>query len=101
METLEPFNVNAPAIAAGIAAIEDAAHQERSREHNTEWLAWLTEEIAKLGLHDVAAIEDFLQRPDEGLLDENLALARQHFNLARLPARLAGLLSRFAKGVDD
>ena len=30
-----PFNVNAPAIAAGIAAIEDAAHQERSREHNT------------------------------------------------------------------
>ena len=26
-----PFNVNAPAIAAGIAAIEDAAHQERSR----------------------------------------------------------------------
>ena len=29
-----PFNVNAPAIAAGIAAIEDAAHQERSREHN-------------------------------------------------------------------
>ena len=26
-----PFNVNAPAIAAGIAAISDAAHQERSR----------------------------------------------------------------------
>src|ERR1700741_2352565 len=30
-----PFNVNASAIAAGIAAIEDMAHQERSREHNT------------------------------------------------------------------
>jgi histidinol-phosphate aminotransferase len=38
-----PFNVNNPAIAAGIAAIEDAAHQERSREHNSKWLAWLTE----------------------------------------------------------
>src|SRR5438132_802373 len=30
-----PFNVNAPAIAAGIAAIEDTAHQETSREHNS------------------------------------------------------------------
>ena len=29
-----PFNVNAPAIAAGIAAIEDHEHQERAREHN-------------------------------------------------------------------
>ena len=37
-----PFNVNAPAIAAGIAAIEDAEHQERAREHNARWLAWLT-----------------------------------------------------------
>ena len=55
-----PFNVNAPAIAAGIAAIEDAAHQERSREHNTEWLAWLTEEIAKLGLHVTPSAANFL-----------------------------------------
>src|SRR3954470_16737718 len=39
-----PFNTNGPAIAAGIAAIEDAAHQERSREHNCQWLAWLTDE---------------------------------------------------------
>ena len=28
-------------IAAGVAAIEDVEHQERSREHNTRWLAWL------------------------------------------------------------
>ena len=43
-----PFNVNAPAIAAGIAAIRDAAHVEKSRAHNAKWLAWLTEEIGKL-----------------------------------------------------
>ena len=36
-----PFNVNTPAIAAGIAAIEDHEHQERAREHNSRWLAWL------------------------------------------------------------
>jgi histidinol-phosphate aminotransferase len=55
-----PFNVNAPAIAAGIAAIEDAAHQERSREHNTEWLAWLTEEIGKLGLKVTPSAANFV-----------------------------------------
>jgi histidinol-phosphate aminotransferase len=55
-----PFNVSAPGIAAGIAAIEDAAHQERSREHNTEWLAWLTEEIAKLGLHVTPSAANFV-----------------------------------------
>src|SRR5207344_2940223 len=55
-----PFNVNGPAIAAGIAAIEDAAHQERSREHNTEWLAWLTEEIGKLGLDVTPSAANFI-----------------------------------------
>jgi histidinol-phosphate aminotransferase len=55
-----PFNVNGPAIAAGIAAIEDAAHQERSREHNTRWLAWLTEEIGKLGLEVTPSVANFV-----------------------------------------
>ena len=55
-----PFNVNAPAIAAGIAAIEDVEHQERSREHNTRWLAWLTEEIQKLGLKVTPSVANFL-----------------------------------------
>jgi histidinol-phosphate aminotransferase len=55
-----PFNVNGPAIAAGIAAIEDTAHQERSREHNTQWLAWLTEAIAKLGLNVTPSAANFI-----------------------------------------
>jgi histidinol-phosphate aminotransferase len=55
-----PFNVNAPAIAAGIAAIEDSAHQERSREHNTKWLAFLTEEIGKLGLMVTPSVANFV-----------------------------------------
>jgi histidinol-phosphate aminotransferase len=55
-----PFNVNLPAIAAGVAAIEDAAHQERSREHNTKWLAWLTNEIGKLGLEVTPSAANFL-----------------------------------------
>ena len=55
-----PFNVNAPAIAAGIAAIEDHEHQERAREHNTRWLAWLSEEISKLGLKVTPSAANFL-----------------------------------------
>jgi histidinol-phosphate aminotransferase len=55
-----PFNVNAPAIAAGIAAIRDSAHVEYSRAHNTRWLAWLTEEIGKLGLSVTPSVANFV-----------------------------------------
>ncbi|HEY2526807.1 MAG TPA: histidinol-phosphate transaminase [Xanthobacteraceae bacterium] len=55
-----PFNINAAAIAAGIAAIEDVEHQERSREHNTRWLGWLTREIEKLGLKVTPSVANFL-----------------------------------------
>ena len=55
-----PFNVNLPAIAAGVAAIEDSAHVEMSREHNTRWLAWLTEEIGKLGLEVTPSVANFV-----------------------------------------
>src|SRR5580658_8468993 len=55
-----PFNVNAPAIAAGIAAIEDHEHQQRAREHNTRWLAWLAQEIGQLGLAVTPSVANFL-----------------------------------------
>jgi histidinol-phosphate aminotransferase len=55
-----PFNVNTPAIAAGIEAIRDFEHQERAREHNTRWLAWLAQEIEKLGLKVTPSVANFL-----------------------------------------
>jgi histidinol-phosphate aminotransferase len=55
-----PFNVSDGAIAAGIAAIQDVEHQERSRAHNTRWLAWLTEEIGKLGLKVTPSVANFV-----------------------------------------
>ena len=55
-----PFNITGPAIAAGVAAIEDLEHQERSREHNTLWLAWLTQEIGKLGLKVTPSVANFV-----------------------------------------
>src|SRR5262249_12974425 len=55
-----PFNVNAPAIAAGVAAVQDAAHVEEARAHNEKWLAWLLEEIRKLELEVTPSVANFL-----------------------------------------
>jgi histidinol-phosphate aminotransferase len=55
-----PFNVNAAAIAAGIAAIEDAAHIDRARAHNEQWRDWLTAEIGKLGLTVTPSVANFV-----------------------------------------
>lgn len=45
-----PFNVNASAQAAGIAAVGDADHVAASRAHNDRWLDWLTQQLGGLGL---------------------------------------------------
>ncbi len=55
-----PFNVNSAAMAAGIAAIKDTAHLEKSRAHNEQWLAWLLTEIPRLGLQVTASIANFV-----------------------------------------
>src|SRR5215831_10160698 len=55
-----PFNVNAPAMAAGIAALQDSAHLETSRAHNEKWRAWLEVEIRKLGFEVTPSIANFV-----------------------------------------
>ncbi len=62
-----PFNVNAVAIEAGIAAIRDRAHVEEAVAHNDKWLAWLTEELSKLGLRVTPSVGNFvlIHFPDE------------------------------------
>jgi histidinol-phosphate aminotransferase len=55
-----PFNVSGPAIAAGVAAIQDTAHIETARVHNEKWLGWLTREIGKLGLEVTPSAANFV-----------------------------------------
>jgi histidinol-phosphate aminotransferase len=55
-----PFNVNTPAMKAGIAAIEDASHVEKSVAYNSKWLAWLSDEIGKLGLEVTPSVANFV-----------------------------------------
>ncbi|MGN6423774.1 MAG: histidinol-phosphate transaminase [Asticcacaulis sp.] len=45
-----PFNVNLPAQAAAIAALQDAAHIEASRQHVLTWRPRLVQEIRAMGL---------------------------------------------------
>ncbi|HZB62164.1 MAG TPA: histidinol-phosphate transaminase [Microvirga sp.] len=55
-----PFNLNGPAMAAGIAAIQDDAHVAKAVEHNEQWLAWLAREIEGLGLKVTPSVGNFL-----------------------------------------
>jgi histidinol-phosphate aminotransferase len=55
-----PFNVSAPAIAAAVAAIGDAAHMEKAIVHNDQWLAWLTGKLEGIGLKVTPSVANFL-----------------------------------------
>lgn len=55
-----PFNVSSLGSAAGIAALEDVAHIEKSIAHNSRWLPWLTQEITALGLEVLPSVANFI-----------------------------------------
>jgi histidinol-phosphate aminotransferase len=55
-----PFNVNAPALAAGIAAMKDQAYITRMREVNAKERARLTTAITKLGYNVVPSETNFI-----------------------------------------
>ena len=56
----EPFNVNAAAQIAALAALEDEEHVRRSRELNEAGKAWLYLELEKLGLEYVPSQTNFI-----------------------------------------
>ena len=62
-----PFNVSAPAMAAGIAALRDRAHIDAAVAHNEEWLPRVTEGIRSLGLDVTQSVGNFvlIHFPDE------------------------------------
>lgn len=72
IETLErvrdPFNVNSVAIEAGIAAMRDRDHVERSVAHNAEWLRWTVAELERLGLRVTPSVANFIliHFPEDG-----------------------------------
>lgn len=55
-----PFNMNAPAIAAGAAAMMDEDFVERAISHNENWLPWLTRELEAIGLTVTPSVGNFV-----------------------------------------
>ncbi len=55
-----PFNVNGPALEAGIAALNDEEHLAKTLAHNDRWLPWLESEISKLGITVTPSVGNFL-----------------------------------------
>lgn len=55
-----PFNMNAPAIAAGAAAIRDQAFMQQAVSYNLEWLEKLTDAFTDMGLVVTPSVANFL-----------------------------------------
>ncbi|MBI3516776.1 MAG: histidinol-phosphate transaminase [Proteobacteria bacterium] len=55
-----PFNVNAAAQAAGVAALLDQPAFDAARTHNDVWRPWLTEALTRLGLTVTPSVANFL-----------------------------------------
>ncbi len=55
-----PFNVSAAALAAGVAAIEDAGHLERSRAHNARIHDWFRRQLERLNLRAEPSVGNFV-----------------------------------------
>ncbi|MFQ5626678.1 MAG: histidinol-phosphate transaminase [Methyloligellaceae bacterium] len=84
-----PFNLTAPSIAAGVAAIGDNAHMETAVAHNEKWLAWLTEKLEGLGLGVTPSAGNFLlihfpDRPGLRAADADAALIAKRIILRRV-----------------
>ncbi len=104
--TRGPFNVNAPAMAAGVAALSDMAHVERAAAHNAQWLEWLTKEIRALGLEVTPSVGNFVlihfpNKPGKTAKDADAFLVKRGLVLRRLePYKLPDAL-RMTVGTEE
>jgi histidinol-phosphate aminotransferase len=55
-----PFNTSLPGQAAALAALEDVAHETRSRIHNRIWRGWLVEALTDAGYRVHSSVGNFL-----------------------------------------
>ncbi|HUL10098.1 MAG TPA: histidinol-phosphate transaminase [Candidatus Acidoferrum sp.] len=55
-----PFNTNAPAQAAGLAALADRAHVAAAKAHNDRWLPWFSKRVAAAGFTPLPSAGNFV-----------------------------------------
>ena len=101
-----PFNVSAPAIAAAVAALGDAAHMEKAVAHNEHWIAWLTGNLEGLGLKVTPSVANFLliHFPDDAgrtAADADTALSARGILLRRVVGYGFPNALRMSAGTED
>jgi histidinol-phosphate aminotransferase len=101
-----PFNVTAPALAAGVAALSDRAHIETAIAHNDKWLPWVTTELEKIGLEVTPSVGNFIlihfpkdKQRDAAAADE--ALKSRGIILRRVAAYGLPAALRMTIGTED
>jgi histidinol-phosphate aminotransferase len=75
-----PFNVSAPAQAAGVAALQDLAFTDASRAHNDIWLPWFSNELTKLGLKVLPSVGNFVLVEFPANSGKSASAANAHLN---------------------
>ena len=101
-----PFNVNLPAIEAGVAAIKDRDFIAKSKAHNDRWIGHMTQEIRGLGLEVTPSVCNFVlvHFPEDearGALAANAFLTRKGLIVRAVqPYGLPNAL-RISIGLDD
>jgi histidinol-phosphate aminotransferase len=101
-----PFNVNGAAIAAAVAAIDDAGHVADAAAHNARWLPWLADAIAKLGVDVTPSVGNFLllrfaQTPGKTAKDADRYLSARGFVLRAVAAYGLPDCLRLTIGVEE
>lgn len=86
-----PFNVNAAALAAAQAAIEDRDAVDRAVEYNERWRAWTRDAIRDLGLEVTPSVGNFIlihfdDNPQKGAAAADAYLTDRGFVLRRVAA---------------
>ncbi len=85
-----PFNVGAPAIEAGVAALKDVSHVESAIAHNERWLPWLSERIAALGFPVTPSVGNFILVDFPQEAGRNAAAADEFLSRGGVIARAVG-----------
>jgi histidinol-phosphate aminotransferase len=102
-----PFCCTIAGQAAAIAAVQDDAWMDKTREHNRVWRAWLAKEVAKLGaagLHTVPSEANFLLVLFDGALSAEVAynqLMERGYIVRWLPNQGLGNGLRITIGTED
>jgi len=86
-----PFNVNAPAQAAGLAALADTAFLAKAVAYNGHWRSWLLRELESLNFCVTPSVANFVlihfgSEPGQTAADADAFLLSRGFILRRLEA---------------